>query len=235
MVNKLRKKLEYLKGFIKGSSFSLNRNITTYDGVYSVLEDTFTKRLKLLFNKYGSDKSTEHDYHLFYGKLLPGLPKGSLLEIGIGTNNPILKSTMGQDGKPGASLFAWRESGAFETVNGADIDKEILFSSERKIVTHYVDQTSTRDLQELCLNLKSQKISMVIDDGLHEVHANITAFEALWDIIEPGGYYCIEDINRVDLVPLIAGLSPYIKSEDWQLYQNYNRKIDNAILCFRKN
>lgn len=234
-MKKLYRRLEYLKGFINSSSFCLNRNITTNSRVYSVLEDTFTTHLKLLFNKYGSDKSSEHDYHLFYGTLLPGLPKGSLLEIGIGTNNPILKSTMGQDGKPGASLFAWRESGAFEMINGADIDKDILFSSERNILTHYVDQTDTKDLEELRLRLKSQKISMVIDDGLHEVHANITAFEALWDIVERGGFYCIEDINRVNLVPLIAGLSQYIKTAEWQLYQNYNRKIDNAILCFRKN
>ena len=234
MVRKLRSKIEYLKGIVSSSSFSLNRTITTNTGVYFVTQDSFTTHLKLLFKKHGSDKSTEHDYHLFYGKLLPELPKGSLLEIGIGTNNPILKSTMGQNGKPGASLFAWRELGAFGTVNGADIDKEILFSGERKILTHYVDQTNTKDLEELRLNIKSQKFSLVIDDGLHEVNANITALEALWDIVEPGGYYCIEDIKKVNLVPLIAGLSRYIKSEEWQLYQNYNRKIDNAILCFRK-
>ena len=235
MVTKILNKFEYIRGFIKSSNFTLNRSVTTDSHIDSITDDKLTKHLKLLFNKYGSDKSTEHDYHLFYGRLLPNVPEGNLLEIGIGTNNPMLKSTMGQDGKPGASLFAWRESGLFEVINGADIDREILFNNEEQIMTHYLDQTDLRDLKELCSELKSQKISLVIDDGLHEVDANISSINALWKIVQPGGYYCIEDINQVDLVPLIAGLSEYIKTEEWMLYQNYNRKIDNAILCFRKS
>ena len=235
MITKVLKKLEYMRGLIKSSSFTLNRSVTTYSEIDIVAEDRLTNQLKLLFSKHGSDKSTGHDYHLFYGRLLKGIPRGSLLEIGIGTNNPRLKSTMGQEGTPGASLFAWRESGLFERVNGADIDKEILFNDEDRIQTHYLDQTDINDLRNLCSNLESQKISVIIDDGLHEVNANVLAFKALWKIVEPGGFYFIEDINRVDLIPLIAELSEYVKTEEWVLYQNYNLKIDNAILCFRKN
>ena len=49
-----------------------------------------TAELAALFNQYGSDKSSAHDYHLVYAPLLG--PRRSyplrLLEIGLGTTNP---------------------------------------------------------------------------------------------------------------------------------------------------
>jgi hypothetical protein len=67
-----------------------------------------TAELATLFNQYGSDKSSVHNYHLVYAPLLA--PRRSdplrLLEIGLGTNDPHMVSTMGPSGKPGASHLA---------------------------------------------------------------------------------------------------------------------------------
>ena len=61
--------------------------------------------LKLLFNKFGSDKSTAHNYHHLYGEILKNRDDISyVLEIGLGTNNLDVVSNMGTQGKPGASL-----------------------------------------------------------------------------------------------------------------------------------
>lgn len=227
-------KWEYIKGFAKSRAFTLNRKLIDKDSIAPIAESNRSNRLKALFDKHESDKSSGHDYHLFYADILTTIPYGDLLEIGIGTNNPNLVSTMGEAGKPGASLFAWRESGEFGSVFGADIDRSILFQNEEGITTFYVDQTSKSDLQELKESLSDSKIVMVIDDGLHEVSANLVAFKELWSIVHPGGAYCIEDIHEANLIPLIIGLASYMENSDWYIYQNYNKKIDNAILCIKK-
>ena len=45
----------------------------------------------------------------------------------MGTNNPNLVSTMGSSGRPGASLYAFKEYLPNAIIYGADIDKDILF------------------------------------------------------------------------------------------------------------
>jgi hypothetical protein len=62
-----------------------------------------------------------------------------ILEIGIGTNNPSLVSTMGIYGTPGASLYSFREYLPNSQIYGADIDTNILFTHDR-IKTFYVNQ-----------------------------------------------------------------------------------------------
>ena len=48
----------------------------------------------------------------------------NILEIGLGTNNPILVSTMGSNGRPGASLYSFREYLPKSNIYGADVDKK---------------------------------------------------------------------------------------------------------------
>src|SRR5262245_32524283 len=61
--------------------------------------------LKSLFAKYGSDKSTGHNYHHLYGEILKQKDDIScVLEIGLGTNNLDVVSNMGTRGVHGASL-----------------------------------------------------------------------------------------------------------------------------------
>ncbi len=62
-----------------------------------------------------------------------------ILEIGMGTNNASLLSSMGRRGSPEASLRARKKYLPNSEICGTDVDKNILFQSGR-ITTSYVDQ-----------------------------------------------------------------------------------------------
>ena len=92
-----------------------------------------TDLLGKILRYHGSDKSTKHNFHLIYGHLLKGRRNQSLkiLEIGLGTNNPSLKSNMGIYGTPCASVRAFRDWAPNAQVYGADIDPDILVQEDR--------------------------------------------------------------------------------------------------------
>jgi hypothetical protein len=137
-------------------------------------QDGAAAELAHLFNAHGSDKSSEHNYHLLYAPLLA--PRRHeplrLLEIGVGTNNTDVVSTMGVNGKAGASLRAFRDFLPHAQISGADIDRRILFSEDR-IETYFVDQTRQTSFDDLALALGPDKFDLVIDDGLHCPNANV--------------------------------------------------------------
>lgn len=97
-----------------------------------------------LFVKYGSDKSTWHNYSQIYSFLFTDMQNSAsdIFEVGLGTNNIDIPSNMGKNGKPGASLYGWRDFFPKANIYGADVDKRILFEADR-IKTYYVDQLST--------------------------------------------------------------------------------------------
>ena len=95
-----------------------------------------------IFEYNKSDKSTSHNYHILYSYILNRLDinkKLNIFEVGLGTNNPDLISTMSEHGRPGASLFSFRDYLSNSNIYGADIDENILFESDR-IKTCYIDQ-----------------------------------------------------------------------------------------------
>jgi hypothetical protein len=154
--------------------------------------DEFSKRanshqpsseLKVLFDQYGSDKASKHNYHLIYGTVLnEKLTIKNILEVGMGTNNLDVVSNMGKLGKPGASLRAFRDFCLNAEIYGADIDKSILFSEER-ITTFYVDQTDSKTFQHL-KNELPELFDLIIDDGLHSPNANIATLDFGLQIIK---------------------------------------------------
>jgi hypothetical protein len=77
-----------------------------------------------------SDKSNPNNYYILYSYIINRLGGRDAhldtLEIGIGTNNPALVSNMGVNGRPGASLYAFKEYLTNSTIHGADVDKDIL-------------------------------------------------------------------------------------------------------------
>lgn len=149
-----------------------------------------------LLCKYGSDKATKHNYHQIYGRILSKMrsnPETRLLEIGLGTNNIDVRSNMGEKGKPGASLRAFRDFMPGARIHGADVDTRILFTEDR-IKTFYVDQTKWATFQELQKSLEPEKFDMVIDDGLHMAHANLLTLKFALGMIKPEGVVIIEDI-----------------------------------------
>lgn len=151
------------------------------------------KLLRVLFNKYHSDKSKIHNYHLIYGSLFKKRNKvKKVLEIGMGTNNEDIVSNMGRHGKPGASLRAFRDFFLNANIYGADIDKEILIK-EKRIKSFYVDQTNIKTLKKLFKKI-GNNFDLVIDDGLHVSNANINVIMSSLQFIKKNGYLIIEDI-----------------------------------------
>jgi hypothetical protein len=161
-------------------------------------ENKESKILGELFKKYGSDKSTTHNYFIFYSYILNTLGiknKLNVLEIGLGTNNPNLVSTMGSSGMPGASLRAFRDYLPNSNIYGADIDKDILFS-ENRINTCYVDQLKYTSFDDIKNNFGNIKYNLIIDDGLHSIGANLNTLIFSLNSINNGGYIIIEDIPQ---------------------------------------
>jgi SAM-dependent methyltransferase len=148
------------------------------------------------FNSHGSDKGDKHSYGPIYAALLTALPSSPrIMELGIGTNFTDVLCNMGEDGRPGASLRAFRELRPDAVVFGADIDRRVLFD-EPGISTFWVDQLDRKSLAELRNRVGGERsMNLIIDDGLHSKRSNLNSFRELFPAVKPGGYYVIEDID----------------------------------------
>lgn len=148
---------------------------------------------------HGSDKGGGwHNYTTIYSELFGKLRDKPLriFELGLGTNNPNLTSTMGVNGRPGASLRGWRELFPRALVYGADIDRDILFEDDR-IKTFYVDQLDSTAINNLWSQPELQgAMDIIIDDGLHTFEGNVSFLEGSLDRLGQDGIYVVEDILR---------------------------------------
>jgi hypothetical protein len=147
-----------------------------------------------------SDKSTRHNYHIVYSYIFNNLGVNSelnILEIGLGTNNPILVSSMGPHGRPGASLYAFAEYLPNANIYGADVDENILFESDR-ITTSYVDQLDSKTFDQMSKNFSNVKYDLIIDDGLHSIGANFNTLLFALKNLKLGGWIVIEDIHIIE-------------------------------------
>ena len=236
ILSRLKSRLPYLFGVLKPSSFYHQPLWASTTALSDVIDTDSVESLRAIFDDFGSDKASVHDYHIPYSWILNQLPNdGLILEIGIGTNNPNLPSTMGVNGKPGASLRAWRETKKFLGVIGADIDRECLFT-EDKISTYYVDQLDLVELGKFHEQLKSkknQKFNLIVDDGLHTYSANKNTFETLFPLLDYNGYYVIEDIRPEFLLPLLRMVENF-KPIEVSLWSNPAKGLDNTLIIVRK-
>ena len=206
--------------------------------------------LNSLSDKYGSDKgSLETKSELpwkphSYLDLISFLYKGkenhvhNVFECGIGTNNPLLPSSMTEKGKPGASLRMWRDYFNNAQIYGADIDKSILFKEER-INTFYVDQLNEASIKNMVKEMKIEKefFDLIIDDGLHTFDAGRSLLEVMIPYLKDGGNYIIEDVGRVSL----RHFRTYFEGNKLytinyiNLFRSYEFLKDNRIILIQKN
>ena len=219
--------IENLNDFSKPLSENLVKDIK------EVLEDNSDildgEELANLFRYYGSDKAGKHDYYWFYGKILKNRKKiRKILEIGLGTNNLDVVSNMGKDGKPGASLRAFRDFCPNAQIYGADIDERILFD-ENRIKTFELDQTKLNTFNKLS-KLIGGNFDLIIDDGLHEPLANIYSLNFAIKHIKVKGWVVIEDIYPSAL-PIWQTISFLFKGSDYEtfLYRNKHNRFIFAV------
>jgi hypothetical protein len=203
--------------------------------------------LAALCDEHGSDKGEiksaghpyrwpSHTYVDFYSLLFAQrrYDVRRVFECGIGTNDPDLVSSMGQEGKPGASLRVWRDYFPQAGIIGADIDRSILFKEDR-IDTFYVDQTDPGSVRQLWESLEAESFELMIDDGLHVYSAGICFFENSIHKLATGGAYVIEDVLPADM----AKYQHYFADKDYQVqYVSLTRSrithTDNNLVVITK-
>ena len=193
------------------------------------------QELKKLMDFYGSDKggkNNQHNYAQYYSDIFYYRRKNikNFLEIGLGTNNLDTPSNMGSEGKPLASLRAWRDYFIHANIFGADIDKRILLNEER-ILTTYVDQTNPKTIQEMFSLFGVKKYDVILEDGLHEFNANICCFENCINYLDNDGFYIIEDIYYKDYSKFIN----YFKNKNFnylivEIFHEKNISNNNLII-----
>lgn len=204
--------------------------LTGYESTIKNIDDYENKKqdeLKELFVKYGSDKFI-HSYYKFYSNVLADKKDIDVLEIGIGTKNPKLPSTMyfyEQDknfcSTPGSSLRALRDYIPNSNVYGADVDKDIIFEEDR-IKCQYVNQLDKSTLSKL---FENQSFDFMIVDGLHHITADLNSVLELVNRIKPGGKLVVEDISILEnwlvvdfILSKVEGLNTYIIKDNCYMY-----------------
>jgi hypothetical protein len=191
---------------IKSKHFS-----QSHYGFFSYYRKNYNCELSRLCDLYGSDKGevesaghpypwTSHTYADYYSSLFSHcrLKPTKVFECGLGTNNPDIVSSMGVDGKPGASLRVWKDYFPNATIYGADIDKDVLFE-EPRIKTYYVDQLDPESISNMWQEIGVRDFDFIVDDGLHTFEAGSTLFSNSISMLAEDGVYVIEDISGLDL------------------------------------
>jgi hypothetical protein len=218
-----------------------DRYFTTY---YHSNSDSL---LNHLCDKYGSDKGTlvnsghcypwpSHSYADFIERLFGHCRNHvkAVFECGLGTNNPALLSSMGVNGKPGASLRMWRDYFPAAEIVGADIDRAIMFQEDR-ISTYYCDQTDKNSISALWEICHIEKFDIMIDDGLHTFEAGKSLLQHSFHMLKDGGIYIIEDVSVESIIKYIKFLKNGIfRYEIVNLYRKGLTLGDNSLIVIRK-
>ena len=139
------------------------------------------KKLDELAKSHGTDKSSDcHDYCRIYEELFWRLRDSSvnLLEIGV---------------FKGSSLRMWRDFFQCGSIVGIDNERESpVPASDERIQILSGDQADLNFLESVS---KFGPFDIIIDDGSHVWSDIITSYEYLIHKLNPGGFYCIEDIH----------------------------------------
>jgi len=201
-----------------------------------------TTEMCRVMTQFGSDKGRfNHNYTTIYSALFGSLRDQPLriFELGIGTNNLNLASSMGAMGRPGASLRGWRALFPKAQVFGADIDRDILFADDG-IRTFYCDQLDSNAIRDLWAQAAMEGgLDIIVDDGLHSFPGNASFLAGSLEQVRAGGVYIVEDITDGDLVEWRRALDGYVSK-----YSNFDFAIvqlpapsnpgDNNLLMIRR-
>lgn len=127
--------------------------------------------------KYGTDKSTTHNFTPAYDAYLSPLRNQSLnlLEIGI---------------SEGPSLKMWEEYFQKGQITGVDILEKSHMNTER-IRTMVINQEKEDELLSI-----PGKFNIIIDDGGHTMYQQQLTLKVLFDLkLKYGGIYILEDLH----------------------------------------
>lgn len=158
-----------------------------------------------LFRAYGSDKCPQifHSYSEHYHAILNGRRAAvrNVIEIGIGSTE-LMRPIVGESYIVGASLRAWRDYFPHADIYGLDINTRVFFADERITCLH-ADQSSPESLRRAIADIHRRNgtvgFDLIVDDGSHLIPDMITSYDTLFEHLNPGGVYIIEDIKKHEL------------------------------------
>jgi len=197
-----------------------------------------------IMSKHGSDKGgigEWHNYTTLYSRLFYKVKNEAvnIFELGLGTNDITIPANMGIDGKPGASLYGWEEYFPKGRIFGADIDKKILFNTDR-IKTYFCDQLNKPLISEMWSNssLKGIYFDIILEDGLHSFESNLTFLENSLCRLKKGGLFIIEDLSPETVYKFTGIKESLIKKFNLQCLQILpiptEQPYDNTIIIILK-
>jgi hypothetical protein len=195
-----------------------------------------------IMTRYGSDKGNSwHNYTAVYSHLFAKLRDREIriFELGICRKDPQVPSSGGGDGRPGASLRAWREIFPRAMIFGADIDRDVLFAEDR-IQTFYCDQLDSGAVGALWAEpALRDDMDIIIEDGLHTFPASLSFLAGSLEHVSVGGIYIVEDISRQDLQMWHKQLPVYASdfvNFDFVLAElpSDNNDYDNNLLIIKR-
>ncbi len=215
--------------------YKTKKFLDNYPYFFLFSKNNKTNLLENLFDKYGSDKGSsnkDHFYASYYHEIFNKKKEDTKLifECGIGTTDRNLHSNMGVSGTPGASLRVYRDYFKNAQIYAGDIDKKILFSSDR-INTYYVNQLDTSSINKMWNNINIDGFDIIIDDGMHTLSASSNFFLNSFSKLKKKGIYIIEDVHTAYLIDLVKKLNSY-KPKIIALTNKKN--IDDYLLIIEK-
>jgi hypothetical protein len=151
-----------------------------------------------LANRYGSDKGTEvgnkHGYTQFYEFLFEAIrtENFSFLELGLLRGGPEVGGSDNRVATEAPSVRMWLDYFPRAICHGFDISD---FSGVKlgRFHFHRGDLGSAEDLARLRAELP--RLRFIVDDASHASYHQQLAFATLFPLVEPGGYYVIEDLD----------------------------------------
>lgn len=147
--------------------------------------------LDALAEKHRTDKGSAparglgpKDYARLYDRYFAPLRDEpiALLEIGVQT---------------GASLRMWEEYFSRARIFGIDIKPECARHSTERATVLIGDQSDRGFLRKV--TEQTGPLSIVIDDGGHQMDQHRVSLEELWPKLTAGGMYCVEDLHTAYL------------------------------------
>ena len=168
------------------------------------------KSLDELFFHYGSDKADifrkikkkGHGYSNFYTSYLTHLKNKKIKILEIGSFS-------------GASAAAFKKYFLNSSIFCFDINISKFIYSSKDIHVYGLDVNNKRNLKEyleaITSKTKSSKFDIIIDDGSHNLSDLISSLKNLFEHVQNGGFYIIEDFKFPN-------------------YYEYNRNINHIFM-----
>ena len=179
--------------------------------------------LEKLFNKYNTDKSEKHGYHMVYEKYFEPYKsqKIKILEVGVWE---------------GASTLALHEYFDSAEIYGVDIFERFPMESIRPYSLErcqFIQGDSMRKniVEKVQEEWGDIRFDIIIDDGKHTPRANMKTFENFSQFLSDDGQYFIEDVWPLEKMTM-AELDHYWLQKK---PHEYNTTINNEFLTTLEN